>query len=597
MMVRLTVQRISVLYPSKHANEANRSERRMNRRKFFNQCGCSLSALALPATNPVRVHGAQARLGRELAADLVIVGGGLGGCAAALAALSQGLIVVLTETTDWIGGQLTAQAVPPDEHPWIEQFGRNARYQALRHGIRDYYRRHYPLTAQAFANPVLNPGNGGVSQLCHEPRVAMAAVTAMLAPFETAGRLLVLLEHEAVRAEVQGDRVHAVIVRDRKAGLDRTLVAPYYLDATELGDLLPMAGVEFVTGAESQAETGEPHAPPAARPEVQQAITCCFAMDHLEGQDHTIDRPSDYEFWRNYNPELNPPWPGKLLDLTYADPITLKPVSRGFDPTGQGRGLWLYRRIIDPRNFGPDAYPGSNGLTLVNWPQNDYWLGPLVGREVTPEDAQKHIARARELSLSLLYWLQTECPRPDGKLGWKGLRLRPDIVGTDDGLAKAPYIRESRRIKAEFTVLEQHVGTQARQKKLGPDIVTAEPFADSVGVGSYRIDLHPSTGGFNYVDISSLPFQVPLGSLMPLRVENLLPACKNLGTTHITNGCFRLHPVEWAIGEAAGALVAFCRANRLSPRAVRNTPKRLAEFQTGLVAQGVEIAWPKLRPR
>ena len=189
------------------------------------------------------------------------------------------------------------------------------------------------------------------------------------------------------------------------------------------------------------------------------------------------------------------------------------------------------------------------------------------------------------------------CPRPDGSPGWKGLKLRPDLVGTDDGLAKAPYIRESRRIKAEFTVLEQHVGTDARRKHLGKEEVTAEAFPESVGLGSYRIDLHPATGGVNYVDISSLPFQIPLGALLPRRVENLLPACKNLGTTHITNGCYRLHPVEWAIGEAAGALAAFCRANRLSPRAVRNTARHLAAFQASLVAQGVELAWPKLTPR
>ena len=136
----------------------------------------------------------------------------------------------------------------------------------------------------------------------------------------------------------------------------------------------------------------------------------------------------------------------------------------------------------------------------------------------------------------------------------KDFDSEPDLVGTEDGLAKAPYIRESRRIKAEFTVLEQHIGTETRRKLLKTQDVQAESFADSVGVGSYRIDLHPSTGGNNYIDISSLPFQIPLGALIPDRVENLLPACKNLGTTHITNGCFRLHPVEWAIGEAAGAL-------------------------------------------
>src|SRR5206468_9538617 len=75
------------------------------------------------------------------------------------------------------------------------------------------------------------------------------------------------------------------------------------------------------------------------------------------------------------------------------------------------------------------------------------------------------------------------------------------------------------------------------------------------------IYLHPSSGGDNYIDVSSLPFQIPLGSLIPKRVENLLPACKNLGTTHITNGCYRLHPVEWNIGESAGAQIgrASCR--------------------------------------
>jgi NADPH-dependent 2,4-dienoyl-CoA reductase/sulfur reductase-like enzyme len=43
---------------------------------------------------------------REISADLVIVGGGFGGCAAALAAARTGLSVVMTEQTDWVGGQL-----------------------------------------------------------------------------------------------------------------------------------------------------------------------------------------------------------------------------------------------------------------------------------------------------------------------------------------------------------------------------------------------------------------------------------------------------------------------------------------------------------
>ena len=148
-------------------------------------------------------------------------------------------------------------------------------------------------------------------------------------------------------------------------------------------------------------------------------------------------------------------------------------------------------------------------------------------------------------------------------------------------------------------MLEQHVGTEARMKLTGrpKDELTAERFADSVGVGSYRIDLHPSTEGDNYIDISSLPFQIPLGALIPQRVENLLPAAKNLATTHITNGCYRLHPVEWNIGESAGALVAFCLGKSAVPRQVRSQAKLLAEFQKLLQSQGVEIEWPKITPR
>ena len=148
-------------------------------------------------------------------------------------------------------------------------------------------------------------------------------------------------------------------------------------------------------------------------------------------------------------------------------------------------------------------------------------------------------------------------------------------------------------------MLEQHVGTDARMQATGQtrEEVTAERFADSVGIGSYRIDLHPTTGGDNYIDVSSLPFQIPLGALIPQRVENLLPACKNLGVTHITNGCYRLHPVEWNIGEAAGALAAHCHADERSRRGGSATTRSCwPTSRQALRAQGVELEWPALRP-
>ncbi|NLS97114.1 MAG: FAD-dependent oxidoreductase [Planctomycetaceae bacterium] len=562
----------------------------MKRRTFLRSVTAASASLLLPGS----LRAAQDRERHQaLNADVVIVGGGLGGCAAALAALRGGLSVVLTEETEWLGGQLTQQTVPPDEHTWIESKGCTRSYRALRDGIRDYYRRNYPLTDAAREAVHLNPGNGSVSRLCHEPRVALAVLESMLAAARSGGRLTVLLEHQAVSAETMGDSVRVVRVRNLRTGRELDLEAPWFVDATELGDLLPVTGTEFVTGSESSLETHELHAREKADPANQQAFTVCFAVDHLEGENHVIDRPAEYGFWRDLVPRMEPPWPGRLLDLTYTHPSTLKPKELGFAPHGQSKpgtlNLWQYRRIADRNNFAPGTYPSD--VSLINWPQNDYFLGNLVGG--TLEERQRHIDRAKQLSLALLYWLQTEAPRPDGGTGWPGLRLRRDLVDTDDGLAKFPYVRESRRIRAVFTVLEEHCGRENRAPvtgKTGSEVKAAE-FFDTVGVGYYHIDLHPSSGGDNYIDFGSLPFQIPLGALLPCRVRNLLPASKNLGTTHITNGCYRLHPVEWNIGEAAGALIAFCQQQKTLPHAVRESTAILADFQKSLGQQGIELQW------
>jgi hypothetical protein len=521
----------------------------------------------------------------EQTCDILVVGGGLGGVAAALAALRLGRTVVLTEETDWLGGQLTSQAVPPDEHPWIEQFGCTATYRRLRDTIRDFYRRAYPLTEQAAATVNLNPGKGHVSRICHEPRVAVAAIEEMLGPYRSSRQLRILLRHRPVAAEVDGDRVTAVRLLDTGSGHEVTVSAPYTLDATEMGELLELAGVEHVIGSESREDTGEPHAVEGpAQPLDQQSFTFCYALDHRPGEDHTIDRPRMYDFWRSYAPEF---WPAPLLSWVQVAPETLQPYTKRVFEPDEDFDLWRFRRILH-RPHLEDSYAGGD-ITLVNWQQIDYWLGPLIG--VDDAERDRHLDAAKQLSLSFLYWMQTEAPNHLGGTGHPGLRLRPDVTDTADGLAKYAYVRESRRIRAEFTVSELHVGVDARGSLLG-----AEEFRDSVGIGSYRIDLHPSTGGpagpRQYVDVASWPFQIPLGALLPVRVENLLPAGKNIGTTHISNGCYRLHPVEWNIGEAAGALAAHCLDTGAVPRQVRADADRLESYQDTLTDLGVELAWP-----
>jgi FAD dependent oxidoreductase len=526
-------------------------------------------------------------------AEVLIVGGGLGGVAAAVAACRAGRSVVLTEEFDWLGGQLTSQAVPPDEHSWVEQFGVTASYRALRDGIRAYYREHYPLTDEARRRRYLNPGAGHVSRLCHEPRVAVAVIDAMLAPYRSTGRLRILQPYRPANADVTGDRVDAVTLRHRDSSDEIHVSAEYVIDASETGDVLPLAGVEYVTGFESQTDTGEPSAPAEPQPANMQAISYCFAVDHVEG-DHRIDEPAGYAFWRSYEPRF---WGDRLLSWRAPDPRTHAVTERRFSPNpdddpaavvgdqrlpGGDVDLWTFRRIAARRNFRVGAYPSD--ITLVNWPMVDYFEAPVID---VPDAARRH-AEARTLSLSVLYWLQNEAPRPDGGTGYAGLRLRRDVVGHPSGLAQAAYIRESRRIRAERTVVEQDLALAVRGKH------GAVRYPDAVGVGMYRIDLHPSTGGDNYIDVAACPFEIPLGALIPQRVENLLPAGKNIGTTHITNGCYRLHHVEWNVGEVAGALAAHCLARRTTPRAVRNDARRLTEFQRDLEAWGVELHWPDI---
>lgn len=134
----------------------------MRRRNFIRSLSIGSGAIvATPAISIPAVANtiSKTRTAKEMPADVVIAGAGMGGCAAAIAALRNGLRVVMTEETDWIGGQLTQQGLScPDEHYWIESFGATQLYRELRTAIREYYVRYYPLTEAAKTNKNLNPG-------------------------------------------------------------------------------------------------------------------------------------------------------------------------------------------------------------------------------------------------------------------------------------------------------------------------------------------------------------------------------------------------------------------------------------------------------
>ncbi len=524
-------------------------------------------------------------------ADVAIIGASTGGVVAALAAAVRGLNVILTEEMPIPGGQLTSQGVPPDEHQWIEEQGAPFSYGDFRHRVRQRYGQAWQSGFTAF-----NPGACGVSRICHAPSVATQVLLEMLGEHD--GRIQFIPNCVPEIASGHRDHIDAVQMRSLLDGTSFVIEAPVFIDATERGDLLPLTGAEYVTGSEGQAAYGEPHATEEADPANEQAFTWCaaigfdpaFSPDQLGtpgGVDEALLEPPDsYTYWRDYVPALQPAWPGKLLDLSYSNPISLEPRRLDFDPTPRAQterfNLWVYRRLQEAGR----TWPVNGGVTLLNWPQNDYLDGRLI--DVTEAERITHEEASKELTRSLIHWLRMEVERPDGGRGWPGLFPMPDILGTADGLAMAPYIREARRIRARTTVHEHHVGEEARASV---GLTQAEQFPDSVGVGHYRIDLHPSTSGDNYIDVAALPFEIPLGSLIPIRIDNLIAAAKNIGTTHVTNGCFRLHPVEWSIGEAAGALAAQCKLTGELPPAIHGSPDRVKALQDDLVRLGAQLRW------
>lgn len=505
--------------------------------------------------------------------DVAVIGGGLGGVAAALAACRTGVSVCLTEETPWLGGQMTSQGVSAlDEHDHIETFGATASYYELREAIRAQYRQRYQLTDAARTAAFFNPGDGWVSRLCFEPSVAMLALVNMLLPQIRGGRLRILYRARPVAAARNGGTIVSVTVAGPEAEVNE-IRATWFLDATELGDLLPLVHTDWVTGAESREQTGEPDArQDGPAPQLTQTWTMPFVVDRCPGEDHTIAAPPGYEQMRDEQPFT--------LTMTYgARDLTYKVFDAVPDLPG---AFWTYRRILSADCFAKGEVAGD--LAMINWAGNDFKGGDLIA--APPAERQELIRRARDLSLGLLHWLQTEVPRDDGSgFGYPELRLRTDVLGTVDGLSMMPYIRESRRILARTTIRQQDVAASHRQGARAAD------FRDSVGIGWYPIDIHGMPG-----DVAATgptrPFQIPMGALIPRQgPTNLLAACKNIGTTHMTNGCYRLHPVEWNIGEAAGTLAAFCLGEGCSATEVHEEEKRLRRFQAVLIASGVPLYW------
>jgi len=529
-------------------------------------------------------------------ADIAIAGGGMGGIAAAISACrvhnqNDSPSVVLTEENSWLGGQLSSQGVAAlDENKYIESTGGCANYLKLRNDIRDAYRQTGNLVDEAAADPILNPGSCWVTRLAFEPVVALKVIDKMLAPAIDSGSLKILKRTKVVAVHLVGDdwegktltdadqakaaQIDALLTVSLDSGAFTEIQCAVAIDATELGDLMPLAKIPYQTGSDSRWITGEDFAPETGNPDNVQDFTYPFVVTFHPSENHTIEKPADYDdFYKA----------GKFSFDGYKMFVENDDESKDENGIPKKRHLlpfWTYRRLIDKTLFKDGAYPSD--ISMINWDSNDLRGKNIIDKDVDTQ--HEYLTLAKRVSLGFLYWLQTEAPRDDGGKGYPELKLAHDVLGTEDGLSQYPYIREARRLAATEIVT-------------APDIVEgsnpearAKLFTDSCAIGLYPVDIH----GFQEIPGAAQqtkPFQVPVGALLTDYCSNYIAACKNIGVTHITNGAYRLHPIEWGIGTAAGALARLALQSKSAPRDFVQPFDQLLALQIDLALQGAPIFW------
>jgi len=482
--------------------------------------------------------------------QLLVVGDSLGGVLAAHTAHQLGLQVLLITQHAWPGGQLTSQAVPPDEHKLIEHGGCTRRYREFRDAMHAHYRAQPGFRDAGAMTEGCNPGDGWVSRLCVEPAVALTHVERLLAGVpQRRGRPTAVRRagRRITAVDIDGERIEADVV----------------IDATETGALLKLAGLPYRLGKEAQAEFGEPLAPPEADPLDQQPVTWVLALHRQAAPGPLMPKPAAYDFWRSHLVphygfgQFSECMPGSRIGEVARLPLFAD---------GATLDWWRYRRVVAAHQWTPPRPE----VSLVNWAQNDYALQPLLDGEMPEAEVG---AAARELSLCLLHWLQTEAGHPE-------LQPAPDVTGTPDGLAQAVYVRESRRLVGLATLTQNEL--------VGPGAMT---HAQSVGVAWYNLDIHPTVKSGMGLNAKGRPYVLPLGVFLSGDVDNLLPGCKNLSVTHLANASTRVHPTEWLVGEVAAHLAATLLREGLTPQALHDDPAAVAALQQRLRADGIPTAW------
>ena len=530
--------------------------------------------------------------------DVIIAGGSTAAFAAAIAAAESGARTALLEPTDWVGGQLTSSGVPAIDEAWhtIKDKSSDGQSYSVAKVARDPA--NITPSFHTLMNGLENPADCWVSRFCYCPD----SFVRQLKPLEQelADKLTVYLDTVVKKVETTADgkQIVSITAIERKPkpgvlhnGYDRlpsqdladwyspedsarftkrvlrfsgaadVKRSPVFIDATEWGEILVLADAPYLQGVESKDGGLE------GDDRCGQAIVYCFVEEFVE---NPVDEPK--------------------ADV---------PLDRMGFATYEGRPdawrqVWTYRRI---RGKGAPA-PGD--LCLQNWGYsakvgnggNDYPFGYLFSSkteaEATSDDWQGGVdvdvlAGAEERALAWHEWFKQNTPEG---IDPKQIVLNSSVLGTGHGLAKLPYIRDTRRsigLDGYVLPMADMVGNISER--------TGTKFDDRIALGAYPADIHPIVGRefpkYIYAYHDTLPFYIPFRSLTNEKIENMLVAGKTMAQSFMANSATRLHPTEWSTGTAAGIAAAYmARTGKTSRQAMES----INEIQE-LVSQKTPIDW------
>ena len=471
--------------------------------------------------------------------DLLVVGGGASGVTAGVQAARMGTNTLIIEEQPWLGGMLTSAGVCCTDGNFRMQGGLWGEFLNN-------------LAAKYGGFDALH--TGWVSMVEFEPKVGESVFRDF-----TAAEKNLQVETDVILVSIGRDGGRWIATVKDADGKLHNIESRLVIDATELGDVAKMAGVKYDIGMESRSVTKEDIAPEHANGIIQDLTWVAVLKDYGEGADMTIPKPDNYNredyVCSTFNPLCTDPKEPERMRVPEV--------------------MITYGKL-------------PNNKYMINWPisGNDYYTNVI---ELDREQREAEFAKAREFALGFVYFLQTE-------LGFKNLGLADDEFPTDHQLALIPYHRESRRIHGlvRFDLNDMDKPYDQEQAL----------YRTGIAVGDYPVDHHHKryTGADSLPDLHFHPvpsFSLPLGTLIPQNVDDLIVAEKSISVSNIVNGATRLQPVVLQIGQAAGALASLALADG---KEVRDVPVRDVQ-RVILDANGyilpyldVEVGTPMFKP-